>query len=128
MSLPTQEELVALAGPVGAREFAGAEEWAKEKTWAEMQAIPAMDDCQFLDAAECAIVASAFWNSRRGNHEHEHALCTAFYHQAALRNMAAGHDEECRGPTLYGRAHNNAMRSQRHRPTRQGECHCDLRT
>jgi len=118
-----RQEILALAGPVGLREFESARESTRPKMLAFMRDLVGMDDRQFQDAAEVAIGGSCVMASYRGNAEDIHFCATAAYHQSCQRHAKAGHDERCRA-SLYNRAHAHFVRSQGYsaEPT---NCNCE---
>lgn len=113
-------------GPVAEREFDGAADYEKQKLTEWLEKLPTLDDDEFFRVAQSAIYGSAQVASWRGNWEAEHCRATAVFSDAKRRHRETGHDEDCRGETLYGKAHSKLMREHRYTPSPAGECHCDL--
>lgn len=99
-------------------------EWAREKTEAWLRRLPELSDAELTDVSMSAIHESAFWISRNGNHEHEHAKASACYHESERRKVAAGHAPECRPRTIYSLAHARVMRESGYTPSPIGKCSC----
>lgn len=119
-------DLVEIVGAVAMREFEASPDWAREKTEAWLRRLPELSDDELLGVSMSAIYESAFWISRNGNHEHEHAKCSACYHEAERRKVAAGHSESCRARTIYSVAHARTMRESGYTPGPLGACTCGL--
>lgn len=113
-------------GPVAEREFEGAADYEKQRLTEWLEKLLTLDDDEFFREAQSAIYHSAQVASWRGNWEAEHCRGTAVYADAKRRHREAGHAEDCRGETLYGKAHSKLMREHRYTPTASGECHCEL--
>lgn len=113
-----------LVGLVAAREFDAAADHYKPQLAAWAQNLPTLGDGEFLNAARSAIYNSALANSFRGNWEHDHFKASVCYTEANRRHVAAGHDTDCRGDTLYSRAHAQVMRSHGYEPSPATPCTC----
>jgi hypothetical protein len=125
VSTPTTD-LAAKIGLVAVREFEGASEWAKARLAEWIDKLPGLTDDELLVEAERAIYDSALAARFRGNWDHDHCRASATHFVSRMRKVAAGHDEWCSGPSIYGRAHAAVMRSQGHTPMAEGTCTCDL--
>lgn len=123
--LTTGIDLVALVGAVAAGEYEAAKDFYKPGLLEWAGKMRSLSDAEFLTDAKCAIFDSASCNRFRGNWEHEHFKATACWFEAKRRHIAAGHDEDCRGETLYSRAHASVMRDHGYAPTEPGECCCE---
>jgi hypothetical protein len=117
-------DVAAIAGPVACREFDNADDHYKPGLIDWARSLPTLDDDEFANVAASAIYDSALANQFRGNWEHDHFKATACFTEGKRRYVAAGHDEDCRGETLYGLAHARVMREQGHTPSPAGECTC----
>lgn len=113
-----------LVGPVAVDEFAAADDRHKPALIEWALRLPTLTDDEFLNTAETAIWESAMTSSFGGNWEHEHFKATVCGVEARRRHVAAGHTTDCRGATLYARAHARAMRSAGHRPPPPSLCTC----
>lgn len=113
------QELLALTGRVAYREFENAPKYSKEKLRTRLVELTTLSNKEFVRACESAIYDSALMQRFRGNHEDIHCVATACYHQSELRRVAAGHDVDCRAPTLYSTAYDAVI--SRHGMTPQ-EC------
>lgn len=113
-------------GPVAESEYDGACESEKARLDEWLGKLPALSDEDFHVTAKGAIYDSAQVASWRGNWEATHCKATAVFSDAKRRHRAAGHAEDCTGPTLYGKAHSELMREHRYTPTADGTCRCDL--
>jgi hypothetical protein len=101
-------------GPVAEREFEQAAVGHKEKLTRWLDALPGLNDDDFLAEAASAIHGSALTNSWRGNWAHEDCRASAAHNEAKRRHGAAGHAEGCTGSNLYDRAFAQVWRSQGH--------------
>ncbi len=117
-------DVAAIVGPVAEREFANAADHYKPGLIDWARRLHLLPDEAFLDAAATAIYDSALVSSYRGNWEHDHFKATACYTEAKRRHVAGGHDEDCRGETLYSQAHARVMRASGHQPGEPGVCTC----
>jgi hypothetical protein len=113
-------------GPIVRQEYDGAEEWAKPEILTWLTALPCLSSQEFRDECERWIYEAALVNRFRGNWDHVHVKATACYEDAERRNVLAGHAEDCRGPSIYTKAHAAVMRSHGYTPTPAGECVCGL--
>jgi hypothetical protein len=120
----TDEDLRDILGPVGIGEYEASEDWAKPKLREWAAKLGDLSDDDFRSEAASAIHSSALVSRFRGNYEHEHCKATACYKEGQRRHVRDGHDEDCRGATLYSLAHADAMRSQGHRPSDPSPCTC----
>jgi hypothetical protein len=121
------DEIVDIVGPVAAREFEAAAGRYKPGLIEWARALPGLPDDEFEQVCGSAIYDSALVSRFRGNWEHEHFKASACAHEARRRHVAAGHDEDCRGETIYGGAHARIMRENGYRPTEPGACRCQGR-
>lgn len=112
-------------GLVAEREYAAAPDWDKPKLAEWLAYLPSLSDAAFLDHAAGAIYDSALANRFRGNWEGTHCRATAAYGEAKRRHLAAGHSEDCQGPTLYSNAHARIMREHGYSPSPDGTCTCN---
>lgn len=110
MSEYPDQELLALTGIVGYREFESAPAYAKEDLRRKLEALTQLDDEDFVNEAKSAIYDSALVSRFRGNWNHDHCYATACYHQSELRKVTAGHLKDCRARTLYARAYDEVTR------------------
>jgi len=122
----TEIDLVSLVGPVAATEFEASEDCYKPGLLEWAGKLRDLDDAEFEAETSSAIYDSALVNSFRGNWNHEHFKATACFHEAQRRHVAAGHSEDCRGETIYGRAHSRLMRDHGYTPAAAGECRCEV--
>lgn len=122
----TDEQLIDLIGVVGIGEYKGAAEWALPKLDAWIGGLRDLTDEEFGTECQAAIYESALCNRFRGNYEHIHCMATACFHESRRRHMAAGHDRDCNGPSLYSRAHATVMRDHGYTPTADGTCDCEV--
>ncbi len=111
-------------GPIAYREFQGATDTAKPRLRDWLGNLHTLTDDELLGEAAGAILGSAIVQRFRGNFEADHCMATACYREAKRRHEAAGHAGDCRGTTIYGRAHANVMRSQGHTPSDPTPCSC----
>lgn len=111
--MPTVAEI---AGPIGYREFESSKEAHRAGLERWILALPGLSDEEFRAEAASAIHGSALVNSFRGNWAHEHCKASAAYHESKRRHVAAGHDEDCHGDTIYDVAFAQVWRSQGHSP------------
>jgi hypothetical protein len=119
-------DLVAAIGPVAAREFEGAKIYEKPKLLAWIERLPSQTDDEFAEECSHAIYGSALAMRFRGNWEADHCRASACFHESRRRLVRDGHAEDCRGPSIYSRAHSALMRGHGYAPTADGECRCDL--
>lgn len=120
----TDEELLKLIGPHGLKEYTAATEPHKAEVIKFATAMWELDDIRFVDACARSILESARLNSMKGNWEGVHAIASACYTEAKRRQVAAGHDERCRGDNLYTKGFNRAYRSQGYTPSSPSACDC----
>lgn len=120
-----QDKLLQLAGIVGAGEFNATYEGRKAHLWAWLTELPNLTNQELFDEAKYCIYDSASCGRFRGNFEDVHCRATACYKEAGRRHVAAGHAEDCRGETIYSRAHAANMWDHGYTPTASGECHCE---
>lgn len=126
MSTELPEDVADILGPIGAREFNTAPDHSKPKLIEWARTLRGLDDVTFLSEAASTIHGSALVNSFRGNWDHEHCKGSAVYHEANRRHLLAGHDADCRGETIYGRAFRYVWVGQGHNPAtyRPMPCTC----
>jgi hypothetical protein len=119
-----QAKLLDVAGPVAVREFNSAPDYGKREVWEKLMELPTLDRATYLDRVEGYVHEAAFWSSRRGNHEHVHALTSAAYHVDHGRMVREGSDERCPRHSWYQDAHDRAVRSCGYTPMPRGACTC----
>lgn len=124
MSTVNVDNLRDVIGAVGESEFHQALESTKPGLLELFGTLRDMPDDEFLRECEYRIWDSVNCNRFRGNYWAEHCRATACAHESRRRHRAAGHDEDCHGPTIYSRAHARLMRDHGYTPTPDGECHC----
>lgn len=120
----TDDDLRTILGPVGWGEYEASEDWAKPKIREWAAKLGDLSDDEFRTEASSCIYASALAQRFRSNFEHEHCKATACYKEGQRRHIRDGHDEDCRGETLYSLAHADAMRGQGHTPPESSACTC----
>ncbi|MEO3788552.1 hypothetical protein ABGB12_34945 [Actinocorallia sp. B10E7] len=116
----TETDLVSLVGPVAVTEFEASSDCYKPGLLEWGHELRDLADAEFETEASSAIYDSALVNSFRGNWNHEHFKATACRHEAQRRHVEAGHATDCRGETIYGRAHSRLMRDHGYIPTAAG--------
>lgn len=109
-----REDLVELIGATAAREYDAATASSKPALDSWIDRLRDRDDNDFMWEASSCILSSALVNSWRGNWEDDHCKASACHHEAQRRYRLAGHDDDCRGDTLYSRAFVEAWASQGH--------------
>lgn len=126
--LSTWTGLAALVGLVAAGEYDAAKDVYKPRLLEWARSLAAMDDGEFARETRSAIYESALCSRFGSGWDHEHFKASACYHESERRHHAAGHSEDCRGETIYSRAHSRLMREHGHTPTEPGQCRCDVRS
>jgi hypothetical protein len=124
MATMTDEQLKDVIGVVALDEYRTAPDHAKPKLDAWFATLRDLSDEDFLREARSAIYSSAQVASWRGNWDAEHCKASACYHESCRRLVLAGHERDCRGVSLYSRAHSELMREHGYQPTADGECEC----
>lgn len=125
----TDDELKEILGKVGMAEFTKAPDSDKPKIRAWAARLAGMSDAELVSETASHILDAAILESfPRQNPYGVGCRVTACYQEARRRHVAAGHSEECRGETLYGKAHASAMRSQKHKPGKPSACTCGVDT
>lgn len=124
MKTITETELRDIVGPVAFGEYEGASDYYKPNLMAWASELRTLSDDEFMHETVSAIYGSALVNSWRGNWEHEHFKASACHTEAKRRHVAAGHSEDCRGETAYGRAHTQLMRDHGYTPQPHVDCTC----
>lgn len=112
MNATDLDAIAEIIGPVAYREYENAGDVHRPALTDWILTLRDLDDEDFLGVAAAAIHGSALVNSFRGNWDHEHCKASAAYREAGRRHLAAGHDEDCRGDTIYDAAFRNVWRSQ----------------
>ena len=123
-TLATAADVHVWYGPVAAQEFEAARDTVKPGLLVWLASLRTMTDDEFRDACESAIYASASVARFRGNFEDDHCKATACFSESRRRLVLAGHSDDCRGPSVYSRAHASLMRSHGYQPTGDGVCEC----
>jgi hypothetical protein len=111
-------------GPVTADEFENSPESSKPALLVWLASLRTMTDAEFRDACETAIYDSASAGRFAGNFSNVHCRATACFNESRRRLVLAGHSDDCRGPSIYSRAHASLMREHGYRPTADGTCKC----
>ena len=120
----TDEQLEAIIGPIAMREYLNAYDTHKPRLREWFAALPTLTDDEFVRRCESAILESARMSSFRGNFDDLHCMASACYTEARRRYIAAGHNKDCRGSSLYDKAYRRAYRSQGHTPPEPYPCTC----
>lgn len=113
-------------GPIVRQEFDRADEWYQPGIVKWLGTLTELTDAELQAQSEYWIYESASVNRFRGNWDHIHVKATACFNEAERRLVQAGHGKDCHAPSIYSRAHAAVMRSQRHEPSPEGTCTCDL--
>lgn len=124
MSNQTSVDLVDLIGAVAAREYDAARPSTRPALDAWIGKLRDLTDEELFEDTKYRIYESANCGRFRGNFEDVHCMATATYHEAKRRHHAAGHRKDCKGPTIYGRAHASVMREHGYKPSPSGTCTC----
>lgn len=124
MTTTCPPDVAEIVGPVGAKEYEDAEDYYKDDLAAYARGLADRSDADFLGESVAAICEAAMTNSWRGNWKHVDFKATACYYEAKRRHQAAGHAKDCRGETIYSRAHARAMRQNGHIPMPPTDCTC----
>lgn len=124
MTTMTDDELKDAIGVVALDEYRGAPDFEKPKLNAWIGTLRDLSDDEFLTVARSAIYHSALTASWRGNWNADHCRASACYHESRRRLVLAGHDRDCRGQSLYSRAHSELMCEHGYAPTAAGVCEC----
>ncbi|MEO3784256.1 hypothetical protein ABGB12_13055 [Actinocorallia sp. B10E7] len=123
---PGDEVLVSLVGLVAAGQFECSADRHKPGLLAWARWLRSVDDAELERETRAAIYDSASVNGFQGNWNHEHFKASACWHEARRRHIAAGHSEDCRARTIYGRAHSRLMRDHGYAPAAAGRCRCEV--
>jgi hypothetical protein len=121
----TEIDLVDLVGVVAAGEYEAAKDIYKPRLLLWTQKLSTLDDVEFARETSRAIYESATVARFGSGWDHEHFKASACFHEAERRHVAAGHDEDCRGETIYSREHARLMREHGYAPTEPGQCRCE---
>ncbi|MBD3004646.1 hypothetical protein [Streptomyces sp. 5-10] len=120
-----EDQLAGLLGPVGIREYQQAPDYDKPKIREWLAGLSEMPDSDLIVETASHILDDAIMRSfPRQNSYGIGCRVTACYEEAKRRHVAAGHDKECRGETLYSKGHAHAMRNQGHNPGERAVCTC----
>lgn len=126
MSDLTREQVAEIVGPVGVDEFDTAPDYAKAELTEWVRVLRDLSDDALGAESRHWIYESALVGGSRRNFNHIHCKATACYHESRRRQMAAGHEKYCHGPSIYNRAYAAVLRGEGHTPPAEGTCACDM--
>lgn len=114
-----------IVGPVAAQEFDNAKDTYKPGLLDWARKLRDLSDDEFHQECVSAIYDSALGSNFRGNWEHEHFKASACFHESERRHHeVAGHSKDCRGDTLYAKAHRQLMREHHYETHPPADCNC----
>lgn len=123
----TEEELEASISSVSMDSYRRAPKSDQPKILEWVVELRQMSDERFITECASKILDSAIMNrSSRMNGWGSHARADICADEGDRRHQLAGHEEECRGATLYMKGYNAARQSQRHSKQPLAPCTCGL--
>lgn len=122
----TEEELAEVVGSSAMRDYADVRDYEKSRLLEWAARLRFMSNDELFTETVQAVSGAALANNRSWYWDPDHFRSTACWHEAQRRHTEAGHDEECRGSTIYSRAHARAMRDHGFDPSPSTACTCGL--